>query len=228
MSEPFDVPFGSGAPLEARMYRASAADAPALILAHGAGAGQQSRFMTAFAEALAARGVTVTTFDFPYIRQRRRVPDRNDVLEAAWRAVLAHCGSLGLAAPGRMFVGGKSMGGRIASQVIADAEVLRKPVGGLVLLGYPLHPPGRPAQLRTAHLPSLATPVLVVQGERDAFGTPTEIREAFAVCQAPVEVFTVPGADHSFKVPRGGQPQGVIDDGIRDHVTSWIGRLTGR
>ena len=120
------------------------------------------------------------------------------------------------------------MGGRIASQVIADAEVLRTPVGGLLLLGYPLHPPGRPAQLRTAHLPSLAAPVLVVQGERDAFGTPHEIRDAFSVCQASVEVLTVPGADHSFRVPRTGEPQGVVDERIRDHVTSWMGRVTAR
>jgi hypothetical protein len=220
MSQRLEIPFES-ITLHATVYPA-AGDAPSLLLAHGAGAGQQSRFITAFAEALVTRGVGVVTFDFPYMQQHRRVPDRGPLLEAAWRAVLTHTVTEGVVTQGRFVIGGKSMGGRIASQVLADRTAFQEGVRGLVLLGYPLHPPGRPDQLRTAHLPSLAAPVLIVQGERDAFGTPREVREAFAVSQGPVEVLSVPGGDHSFKVPKTGGPQGVADERIRERVADWV------
>jgi uncharacterized protein len=226
-SQRIEIPFDGAAPLDARVYGTAQRDRPVLILAHGAGAGQQSRFMTLFAEALDSRGVGVITFDFPYIQQGRRVPDRPAVLEGAWRAVLRHAADAHLVAPGRFVIGGKSMGGRIASQVLAQPSESGVGAAGLVLLGYPLHPPGRPRELRVAHLPSLAVPALVVQGERDAFGSADEVREAFAVSRGTVEVLAIPGADHSFKVPRGGDPQAVVDEQIRDRVAAWIVATSG-
>ena len=116
----------------------------------------------------------------------RRVPDRAPRLEACYRAVIGGVRARPAAAGRRLFVGGKSMGGRIASQAVAgDAQAGRSPtVDGLVFLGYPLHPPGRPDKLRAAHLPSIAAPMLFVQGSRDAFGTPAELRPVLSRLRA--------------------------------------------
>src|SRR3954451_12522831 len=113
MCEEFVVPWGDEPPLSARQFSAEVTSAPCLVLAHGAGAGQRSPFMTSFAEAMLSRGVTTVTFDFPYMQQRRRVPDRAPVLERAWRAVVAPLVST-LPPPVGLVIGGKSMGGRIA------------------------------------------------------------------------------------------------------------------
>src|ERR1700704_5048123 len=132
------------------------------MLAHGAGAGQQHPFMTAFADAIAARGIDVVTFNFLYIEQKRRLPDRGPALEACYRAAIDATRREVTAARRALFIGGKSMGGRIATQVAAADAGL--PLAGLVLLGYPLHPPGRPERLRDAHLPAVSRPMLFVQG----------------------------------------------------------------
>src|ERR1700681_2951465 len=127
-----------------------------LILGHGAGAGQSSSFMVSFATALAARGIETVTFNFLYMEQGRRLPDSKDKLEACYRAVIetvAHRKR----GRGRLAIGGKSMGGRIASQVAAAGA---PDVAGLVFLGYPLHPPGKKDQLRAKHLSSIKAPML--------------------------------------------------------------------
>jgi predicted alpha/beta-hydrolase family hydrolase len=228
----YKVPYETES-LDAVAYRAPSAEAPLLILAHGAGAGQHSGFITAFAHALVTRGVSVTTFDFPYIQHGRKVPDRPPVLEGAWMAMLRFMSSQ---TTGGLFVGGKSMGGRIASQVLAGSTSAGSTWGppsgglvtevgriiGLVLLGYPLYPPGKPQQRRTAHLGALRVPTLIVQGARDAFGTATEVAETFAVCPAAVQIMRVEGGDHSFKVPGDAGPQRTVDERIRDAVAAWI------
>lgn len=135
-----------------------------LILGHGAGAGQRSDFMTRFATELAARGLNVVTFNFLYTEQGRHVPDSNNILEACFGAVLEAVKhkKIGHSA---LVIGGKSLGGRIASQIAAaGAEV-----EGLIFLGYPLHPPGKQDQLRANHLQKINVPMLFVQGSRDAF-----------------------------------------------------------
>ena len=125
----------------------------------------------------------------------------------------------------RVVIGGKSMGGRIASHVLSDPTRPLPGVAGLVLLGYPLHPPGQPARLRTAHLPQLATPTLVVQGSDDTFGTEQEVRGAFAAVGAAVDWLIVPGGDHSFKVPRrGGRSQADVLQDVYDTVARWVHR----
>ena len=140
-----------------------------IALAHGAGAPMDSPFMDAFAAALAEKGHRVARFEFPYMAARRRdgrrrPPNRAEQLQETWRQVV------GLLGASDLVVGGKSMGGRMAS-LIADACRVR----GLVCLGYPFHPPGRPDRLRTEHLIDLKTPALIVQGTRDSFGTAEEV-----------------------------------------------------
>ena len=172
----------------------------ALILAHGAGAGQHSSFMVDFASALAALGIDVVTFNFLYTEQRRRLPDRGPVLEACYRAVVDTIRDEVESARRCLFLGGKSMGGRIATEIAAADRSL--PIGGLALLGYPLHPPGRPEQRRDAHLPAVGRPMLFVQGSRDGFGTPAELAPVLGALSPPATLHVVESGDHSFKVVR--------------------------
>ena len=174
--------------------------AATLILGHGAGAGQRSVFMVDFAHALSALGVDVVTFNFLYTEQGRRIPDRAPALEACYRAVIDAVQARVETARRALFIGGKSMGGRIATQVAAADPQLQ--LAGLVLLGYPLHPPGKPAERRDRHLPSVARPMLFVQGTRDAFGTPDELAPIVSVLQPAPAVHVVAHGDHSFKVSK--------------------------
>ena len=188
-----------------------------LILGPGAGAPQTSGFMVTFASELAARGIDVVTFNFLYMEQRRRVPDPNAKLEGCYRAVIEAVARRKL---GKLAIGGKSMGGRIASQVAALGAA---EVAGLVLLGYPLHPPGRPEELRVKHLPAIETPMLFVQGSRDAFGTPEELRPFMQKLKAPAELHVVEGGDHSFKVPkRAGLSQADVYKSVQDRIDQWL------
>jgi predicted alpha/beta-hydrolase family hydrolase len=197
----------------------SESPAAALLLAHGAGAGPQSPFMVSTARAIAARGIIAGTFDFPYMAARRKVPDPAAVLEEAWRAAVASARGMEAFRDLPLFVGGKSMGGRIASQAEA-AEALH--VAGLIFLGYPLHPPGKPQQRRDAHLPSITAPMLFVQGSRDAFGTAEEIRDLLPRLPR-AELHVVEGGDHSFKVPKtGGTSQARVNEEINDRIVAFI------
>lgn len=204
----------------ARLYAADGGGAATLILAHGAGAGQRHPFMTAFAGALAALGIDVITFDFPYMEQKRRVPDQAPVLEACYRAVVDATRRDGPAARDRLFIGGKSMGGRIATQIAAADPAL--PLAGLVLLGYPLHPPGNPGRRRDAHLPGIHVPVLFVQGSRDTFGTPDELQPVLQAMTPAPTLHIVDGGDHSFKVPGAGKGQADIEAAIQRVIADWI------
>jgi hypothetical protein len=164
-----------------------------LLLAHGAGQGPDAPFMSAIAAAVAAAGIRVVRFAFPYMALtaldgRKRPPDREPVLREAYRAQIAdHRGTAA-----RLVIGGKSMGGRIASLVADDAGV-----DGLVCLGFPFHPPGRPERYRGGHLAALATPALLCQGERDPFGSRDEL-PAYPLGPACRLVWIADG-EHSFK-----------------------------
>jgi uncharacterized protein len=199
----------------------------AFVLAHGAGAGagQRSAFVTAFARGLAGRGVDVVTFDFPYIAAGRRIPDRAPVLEGCYRAVIEAARTDIAAARTSLFIGGKSMGGRIATQVAAADPGLA--VAGLVLLGYPLHPPGKPAQRRDAHLPDVRRPMLFVQGSRDAFGAPEELRPVLGRLSPPPTLHVVDGGDHSLKVSRrDAAAQAVLYDDVQRAIVDWMASVT--
>lgn len=184
------------------------------VLAHGAGAGERHPFMIAFGRGLAARGIDVVTFNFPYMDQKRRVPDKAPVLEARFREVI-EAARQGERAGRRLFIGGKSMGGRMATHLAAQGAI--EDLAGVIALGYPLHPPGRPDQPRTAHLPAITSPVLIVQGEHDVFGTPAELEPVIATMRAAVTLHVVPGADHSFKVR--GRPSEEIYEPIFDVIS---------
>jgi predicted alpha/beta-hydrolase family hydrolase len=165
---------------------------PVLALAHGAGAPMDSPSLETIARGLGERGVRVARFEFPYMRQRReggrqRPPDREPVLRQTWLDVIAALGG-----GEKLVIGGKSMGGRFASMVADEAGVR-----GLVCLGYPFHPPGRPERLRVAHLEGLRTPALIIQGTRDPFGTREEV-EGYRLSPSIRVVWSEDG-DHSFK-----------------------------
>ena len=220
---------GNGA-VSGRLYHPGGAPVATLVLAHGAGAPQTHPFMVATASALAGRGLVVVTFNFPYMDARRRVPDRAPVLERAWLDVLAHV-SRRDDLPRPVFIGGKSMGGRIASHVAVEGrrDALGEVPQGLVFLGYPLHPPGKPEQRRDAHLPGLINPALFVQGERDAFGTPDELAPVVASLGPRATLHVVAGGDHSFAVPRamGRTKQDVLDE-VWDVVAEWVRKRAAR
>ena len=190
-----------------------------MILGHGAGADQTSGFMIAFANALAERGIDSVTFNFLYSEYGRRIPDPNARLESCWRAVIDTVRSR-IAFNDKLAIGGKSMGGRIASQVAAgDVGDL----AGLVFLGYPLHPPGRPDRLRAAHLRDVKAPMLFVQGSRDAFGTPAELQPILTRLEPAADLFVVEGGDHSFKVPKSaGVRQQDVYRAIQDRIETWL------
>jgi predicted alpha/beta-hydrolase family hydrolase len=191
-----------------------------LILGHGAGADQTSGFMVVFANALAERGIDIVTFNFLYAELRRRIPDPNVRLESCWRAVIEIVRSRITSHADSLAIGGKSMGGRIASQVAAGEG---RGLAGLVFLGYPLHPPGRPDRMRAAHLGDVKAPMLFVQGTRDPFGTPAELQPIISQLDPAADLFVVEGGDHSFRVPRStGVKQSDVHRAIQDRIQSWL------
>lgn len=193
-----------------------------LILGHGAGANQLHPFMRLFASGLAERGFDAMTFNFVYMEQGRRVPDPKARLESCYRAVIEATGKHKKLKGNRIAVGGKSMGGRIASQVAASEESADK-IAGLVLLGYPLHPPGRPELLRDAHLGEIHAPMLFVQGSRDAFGTPDELRSAIKKHHLAATLHVIEGGDHSLKVPKSlGIPQEQVYESAMAEIAGWL------
>lgn len=185
-----------------------------VVLAHGAGAGKDHPFMTRFAEGLAARGLEVLRFDFPYVTAKRRAPDRGPVLEEAIAEVVR-----GEPTNLPLFVGGKSMGGRIASQ--AAARGLLPTAAGIFFLGFPLHPPGKLDQRRDAHLARVRAPLLFVQGARDAFGDEAEISPLALALRATLHV--VPAGDHSFAVrKKDGVDADRAMEAAMDAVATWM------
>ena len=222
MGEPFRVDLAASQSVTALDYPAPA-DRRAgitLILGHGAGANQTSPFMVTFATALASRGIDIVTFNFLYSEHGRRIPDPTSRLEMCHRSVIDAVRDRRKSNAERLAIGGKSMGGRIASQVAAAGA---GELAGLVFLGYPLHPPGRTDRLRDAHLPAVKAPMLFVQGSRDAFGTPDELQPIIARLRPAAELYVVEGGDHSFKVlKRAGVGQQEVYAAIQDYVAEWL------
>jgi predicted alpha/beta-hydrolase family hydrolase len=163
----------------------------AFVYAPGAGSNLNDGFGTYLASQLPQARVDLWRFQFPYSEAKRSAPDRSPVLEATWRAVLASVRDRGVP----VLAGGRSMGGRIASQVVAQGE----DVAGLALFAYPLHPPGKPEQRRDAHLASIAVPTMFASGTRDTFGTTEALAEAAALVMG-ARVHVLDGADHGFSL----------------------------
>lgn len=190
-----------------------------LILGHGAGAGQSSPFMVNFATELTARGLDTVTFNFFYAEHRRGAPDPNDKLEACYRAVIETVRKHKKLPRNGVAIGGKSMGGRIASQVAAAGV---GDLTGLVFLGYPLHPPGNPEKLRSTHLPLIEAPMLFIQGSRDTFGTAEELKPIVKkLSHATLHI--IEGGDHSLKVPKSsGITQEEVYKSVQDEIARWL------
>ncbi len=189
-----------------------------IALAHGAGAGMDSPFMQALATGLAGHGLRVARFEFPYVADcrktgRRRPPDREAVLKESWLKVVEILGQE------RLVIGGKSMGGRIASLIADELEIQ-----GLVCLGYPFHPVGQPGRLRVQHLQTVRTPTLILQGTRDPFGNQRDVRE-YRLSQA-VQLHWLEDGDHSFK-PRqsSGRTQEQNWKEAIDQVAAFVDKL---
>lgn len=219
---PGRVPAGAGPSPASGILVEGPAGAPlTLVLAHGAGAPMDSPFLAGVATHVAGEGFRVVRFEFPYMAARRRggrrPPDREPVLLASWRDVIARLGD-----PSRLVIGGKSLGGRMAS-LVADEER----VAGLVCLGYPFHPPGHPERLRTAHLAALATPALFVQGTRDPFGTREEISRL--QLSPGIRIRFLEDGDHSWKprVSSGRTEAQNLAEGA-DAVVAFLRELAAR
>jgi predicted alpha/beta-hydrolase family hydrolase len=190
-----------------------------VVLGHGAGGNRKNAMLVALANALAGSGRAALLYNFPYAEARARRPDPPAMLEATTRAAAA----LAREASGARFVvhGGRSMGGRIASQVVAQGE----PANGLVFLGYPLHPPGQFEKRREAHLPQIAAPMLFLQGTRDAFARADLLDALMARLGATAELHRVEHADHSFGVLKrsGRSPADVLEE-VRSTLLGWLER----
>jgi predicted alpha/beta-hydrolase family hydrolase len=188
-----------------------------VVLGHGAGGDRRTPLLVRFAEALAASGRGALLYNFPYTDARRRAPDPPDVLEATARAVGDH--ARGALRARRLVLGGKSMGGRIASQAVAkgaDAD-------GLLFLGYPLHPPGRPETLRDRHLPAVRVPMLFLQGTRDTFARWDLLERVVARLGDTASLHRIEEADHSFRVPRRtGRTAADVEAEMVEAALSWL------
>ena len=188
-----------------------------VVVAHGAGTAMDHPFLVAFADGLAARGVATARFNFPYTERGDRAPDRAPVLEACYRAVLDAVRA-DPALAGRLVIGGKSIGGRMASHLAASGD----DVDGLLFLGYPLHPAGRPQQLRAAHLPRIAAPMLFLTGTRDAL-CPLETLRPILAGLPRATLHVVEDADHSFAVrKKSGRTAGEVMEELIAASGDWI------
>jgi predicted alpha/beta-hydrolase family hydrolase len=184
-----------------------------LVLAHGAGGNLHTPGLAELAEVLWQHEIGVVRFNFPYAESKRKVPDPQPLLEDCYRSISEHVRT----EASQLFLGGRSMGGRIASHIVAKGAV----ADGLVLLSYPLHPPGQPERLRTRHLPKITTPMLFIQGSRDTFARPDLLKATLATLPRAT-LHVVDGADHGLKV-KGRTSDSVIHE-VADIVAAWIGR----
>jgi len=198
------------APQNARAY---------YVLAHGAGAGMAHPFMSAVADGLAERGIATLRYQFPYMERGSKRPNAPRLAQATVRAAMAEASGL---APGlALFAGGKSYGGRMTSQ--AQAESPLPGVRGLVFLGFPLHPPGRPSDERGKHLFDVRIPMLFLQGSRDAFADLQRLEPLLKQLGARAALKLFADADHSFHVPaRTGRQDSQVRAEILDAMTEWI------
>jgi uncharacterized protein len=197
----------------------------AVLLAHGAGSDRNAPALRAVDDRLAAAGVPSLRFDYPYRQAGRRSPDRPAVLESATRAAARHLATTTGLPPERLVLGGRSMGGRYCS-LVAGAEEDPVPALGLLLLGYPLHPAGRPDELRTAHFPRLRMPVLFVSGDRDALAGREALEKAAGAIPGPVTFHWIEGADHGYRVPKrtGRDPAGLLEE-VAEVAATWVASL---
>lgn len=192
------------------------------VLAHGAGAGMTHPFMTTVANGLDARGIATLRYQFPYMEQGSKRPDRPALAHAAVRAAVAAAIRLTPALP--LFAGGKSFGARMTSQAQAEAPLPN--VRGLAFLGFPLHPAGKPSDERARHLAAVRIPLLFLQGSRDALADPEILARVVRPLPADVTLHMIEHADHSFHVPvRSGTTDAAVMTDLLDTLAAWIARV---
>jgi len=198
----------------------------AVLLAHGAGAGRDAPALVATALALAAAGIPSLRFDFPYRAAGRRTPDRPPVLLAAVREAAADLSARTGLPSERLVLGGRSMGGRYCSLAVGDPDD-PLPALGLLLLGYPLHPAGKPDSLRVEHFLRLKVPVLFLSGDRDALAGKSDLEKWAATIPGPVDFHWLAGGDHGFRVPKslGGKGEAAVMAEVADVSTTWVADL---
>jgi len=197
----------------------------AVLLAHGAGSDRNAAALVAVADALEAAGIPSLRFDYPYRTGGRRAPDRPAVLEAATRAATAELADRTSLSPDRLVLGGRSMGGRMCSQIVgADTDPV--PAFGLLLLGYPLHPAGKPERRRDAHFPLLAVPTLFVSGTRDALAPQSELISAARKIPGPVTFHWLETADHGYRpLKASGRSTADVTAEVATVATTWVRSL---
>jgi uncharacterized protein len=200
------------------VYARPADAAATIVVAHGAGAGMGHPFMSGFTRAMNDLGFATLRFNFPYREAGRRFPDRPPVAIATWRAALdAAAERAGTDEP--VWASGKSFGGRMASMAVADGM----PAAGLVYLGYPLHPPGKPEKARDEHLPGIAVPMLFLQGRNDSFATPNEQLDDVVARIGPTATLQwIENANHSFEVKGAKRPAAEIGASLAEPVAAFI------
>jgi predicted alpha/beta-hydrolase family hydrolase len=192
-----------------------------LVLGHGAGSPMTAPLLAGFCEAVAGLGVATLRFDFPYMREGRRAPDRAAVLIEAYRAAFAEAQERAHGLP--VLAGGRSMGGRMASMAVADGM----PAAGLVFLAYPLHPPGKPEKIRDTHLYDLTVPMLFIQGTRDVFAQPDLLAGVLERLGSRAELVTIEGGDHGFKVAGGQRDPRRIGQLLAPPAAAFVRRVVG-
>jgi uncharacterized protein len=188
----------------------------ALVVAHGAGAGMDHPFLHGFTRALNAVGVATLRFNFPYREAGRKFPDRPPAAIAAWRAAMDAAAARSDGEP--LWAAGKSFGGRMASMAVAEGM----PAAGLVYLGYPLHPPGKPEKLRDEHLYGLALPMLFLQGTRDPFATPELLEDVVARIGPTAVLQWCEGGDHSFGIPGVRRSADEVGASLAEPVAAFL------
>ena len=191
-----------------------------LVVAHGAGAGMEHPFLAGFCRAIAEEAVATMRFNFPYAERGRRSPDTERVLRETWLAVFEVAKA---AADRPVLVGGKSLGGRIASMCVADGM----PAAGLVFLGYPLHPPGRPERIRDEHLYRVEVPMLFLQGTADPFARPELVAKVLGRLGERATLEKIEGGDHSFKVRGTRTDPAEVGAGLAGLAVPFVRRVAG-
>ena len=196
-------------------------DAPVFVCAHGAGGNFADKSIVALTRALRSRGLSTVRFNFLYREKKSGRPDPMPRLEECFSAVVAH--TRAELNPKTLIIGGRSMGGRAASMMAASGFNC----DGLLLLAYPLHPPGHPEKLRDAHLSSIEVPVLCFSGTRDPFITRDLMEKALKTVKTRWDMQWIDGADHSFHVLKSsGKTDAKVLDEVAEHSQSWVGKLT--
>ncbi|PNI07176.1 dienelactone hydrolase [Arthrobacter sp. AFG7.2] len=214
----FDITVGDGAVSAA--YARPARPSGTVVLAHGAGAGMEHPFLRGFTEGLNSLGFATLRFNFPYREAGRKFPDRPPAAVAAWRAATAAAAERAAehGDPGLLWAAGKSFGGRMASMALAEGMA----ADGLVYLGYPLHPPGKPDKVRDGHLYGIRVPMLFLQGSRDTFATPALLEDVVARIGPSATLQWVEGGDHSFAVAGVKRSAAEVGASLAEPVAAFI------